>query len=306
MQNGSKKAVVAACLANAGIGVAKLIGFFFTGASSLLAESVHSFADTGNQALLLFGGVRAQRSATADHPFGFARERYFWAFVVALVLFLLGSVFAIYEGLHRWQNPSAVKNPLIAIGILTLGLVLEGGSFWTAVRAANKLRGTESLWRYIRNSKEAELPVVLLEDFGALLGLVLALAAVALSAWTGDPRYDGLGSIVIGVLLGIIAVILALKMHSLLLGEAATKAQIAAIEEAIETDPAVRGLVHMRTTHLGPDRLLVGAKVEFEGECSFAELAVRINALEAQIRAAVPSAMYIYIEPDVYDPGPKH
>lgn len=299
MQDGSRKAVIAACIANAGIGIAKLVGFFFTGASSLLAEAVHSFADTGNQALLLFGASRASRGATEEHPFGYARERYFWAFMVALVIFLLGSVFAIYEGVHKWQHPGELNNPLVGVGILVFGILLEGGSFLTALKEANKARGEMGLVPFLKTSKEAELPVVLLEDLGALIGLVLASGAIGLAMVTGDSRYDGLGSIVIGVLLGGIAVALALKMHSLLIGEAASPEQCFAIERTIASDPQVEVLVHMRTTHLGPDVLLIGAKVQFVEGQTFSALSQRINDLEKRIRVAVPQAKYIYLEPDV-------
>jgi len=294
---------MAACAANFGIAIAKLVGYGITGASSMLAEAVHSFADTGNQALLLLGGARARRKADERRPFGYGRERYFWAFVVALVIFALGSVFALVEGYEKFRHPHELESPLVAVVILSIGLVLESGSFWLAVREAKKLRGNRSWWHFIKTTRQAELPVVLLEDLGALIGLLVALAGVGLSMWTGDPRFDGASSMVIGVLLGVIAVVLALEMHSLLIGEAASPEQYQELEAALLSTPRVSRLVHMRTTHLGPDQLLVGAKVEFSETLSAKELTEAIDAAELCMRTAVPSATVIYIEPDFFDPS---
>lgn len=299
MATGSNKAIIAAFLANLGIAVSKLVGFFLTGASSMLAEAVHSMADSGNQGLLLLGMSRAKQDESPERPFGHGRERYFWAFVVALVLFLLGGVFAIYEGVHKLSHPEPLESPLIAVGILVLGLVLEGGSFLTAVREAQQVRGSKGWLAFFRSTKEAELPVVLLEDLGALIGLVVALGFVALAIVTGDPRYDGYGSIAIGVLLTLIAVALSVKMRSLLVGESASDAHVDAIELALKGDPDIVRVLHMRTTHLGPDALLIGVKVAFRPELSVPEIAEAINAAEARIRGEVPIARYIYVEPDL-------
>lgn len=293
--------MVAALFANAGIAVAKFVGFLLTGSGSMLAESAHSVADTGNQGLLLFGGKRAQREETPEHPFGYGRERYFWSFVVALILFSLGGMFAMYEGVEKIRHPHELESPGIAIGILTVAIVLESLSFRTAVGEARQVKAHGmGWWRFIRQSKAPELPVVLLEDLGALVGLVFALAAVVASTVTEDPLYDGIGTLAIGVLLVVIAATLAVEMKSLLIGEAATATNRQAIVDAVETDPSVRRLIHMRTQHIGPDELLVAAKVELEEDLDVTAVAEAINRAEAAVRSAVPVAQLIYIEPDLY------
>jgi cation diffusion facilitator family transporter len=299
-EDGTRRAIAAAFLANLGIAGAKFAGFFITGAASMLAEAVHSLADTGNQGLLIFGAARAKREATLEHPFGFGRERYFWAFVVALVLFSLGSVFAIHEGVDKLFHPHEVVSPAVAICILVVAIALEGWSFRTAIVAARPARGSLNWWSFIRRSKSPELPVVLLEDFGALLGLVIALAGVTLSAVLGDPRFDAIGSIGIGALLGVIAIVLAVEMKSLLIGESAAKEIRSAIRSTIEESPTVRRLIHMRTLHLGPDELLVAVKVEFvDAGLDIPGLASAIDDLESAIRQQTPTARVIYVEPDV-------
>jgi cation diffusion facilitator family transporter len=299
-EDGTRRAIAAAFLANLGIAGAKFAGFFITGAASMLAEAVHSLADTGNQGLLIFGAARAKREATLEHPFGFGRERYFWAFVVALVLFSLGSVFAVHEGVDKLLHPHEVVSPAVAICILVAAIALEGWSFRTAVVATRPARGSMNWWSFIRRSKSPELPVVLLEDFGALLGLVIALAGVSLSAVFGDPRFDAIGSIGIGALLGVIAIVLAVEMKSLLIGESAAKEIRGAIRSTIEESPTVRKLIHMRTLHLGPDELLVAVKVEFvDTGLDIPGLASAIDDLESAIRQQTPTARVIYIEPDV-------
>lgn len=293
------KAVVAALLANLGIAVGKLVGFAITGSASMLAESIHSVADSGNQGLLLLGGKRARRAADREHPFGYGRERYFWAFVVALVLFSLGGAFAIYEGVSKIRHPHEVESPGVAIGILAFAILLEGYSFRTAVREAEQVRGDAGWWQFIRRSKNPELPVVLLEDLGALVGLVLATSAVILTLVTDDSVWDGLGTVSIGVLLTIIAIVLAVEMKSLLIGESAARTMEDAIRGAMGAEPTVERVIHLRTQHLGPDQLLVGAKVSFRGDLSVPELADAVNRLEVAVRAAVPAVGIMYIEPDV-------
>jgi len=298
-EDGSRRAIAAAFLANLGIAAAKFVAFLITGAASMLAEAVHSLADTGNQGLLILGTARAKHEATLEHPFGFGRERYFWSFVVAMVLFSLGSVFAILEGIDKLLEPHEVVSPAVAIGILVLAIALESWSFRTAIVAAEPLRGDKNWWSFIRRSKSPELPVVLLEDLGALLGLAIALVGVTLSAATGNPRFDAIGSIAIGVLLGVIAIVLAIEMKSLLIGESAAKEVCGAIRRSIEEFPAVRKLIHMRTLHLGPDELLVAVKVEFAAALDLAGLAAAIDALEVAIRRQTPIARVIYVEPDI-------
>lgn len=290
---------MAALLANLGIAVGKLFGFAITGSASMLAESIHSVADSGNQGLLLLGGKRARRAADLEHPFGYGRERYFWAFVVALVLFSLGGAFALYEGVSKIRHPHEVESPGVAIGILGLAILLEGYSFRTAVREADQVRGDAGWWQFIRRSKNPELPVVLLEDLGALIGLVLATGAVILTLVTDDSVWDGLGTVSIGVLLTILAIVLAVEMKSLLIGESAEGATEDAIRTAMEAQPTVDRVIHLRTQHLGPEELLVGAKVSFLGDLSVPELAEAVDRVEAAVRAAVPATGIMYIEPDV-------
>jgi cation diffusion facilitator family transporter len=296
---GSTRAILAALLANAGIAAAKFVGFIITGSSSMLAESVHSVADTSNQGLLLFGQREARKQADELHPFGYGRSRYFYSFVVALVLFSLGSVFALYEGYHKITHPEELTSPVVAIAILVVAIGLEGYSFRTAMVESRPLKGSVSWWRFIRMSRNPELPVVLLEDTGALIGLMFALTGVGLTMLTGEPVWDGIGTVAIGVLLGVIAVILMIEMHSLLIGEGATSQEDRAIRTALEQTENVDRLIHIRTQYLGPDELLVGAKIALAAETDLATVAATIDAAEAAVRAAVPAAKVIYLEPDL-------
>ena len=303
MGEGSQRAIVAAMLANLGLAVAKFVAFFATGSSSMLAESIHSVADTANQGLLFWGGRRARREPTLEHAFGFGRERYFWAFIVALVLFSLGAVFAIHEGVNKVRHPEPLARMGWAIGVLLVGVVLETLSLRTAVVESREPRGDASWWEYIRHSKSPEIPVVLLEDCGALFGLVLALTGVGLATWTGDPRWDGYMTIAIGALLGVIAVVIAIEMKSLLIGESATLATSNEIEDALESHPRVKRVIHTRTQHMGPDQLLVAAKIEFDARLSITELVRVIDEVEVGVRQRVPIAVRIYIEPDIHREG---
>jgi cation diffusion facilitator family transporter len=299
--DGGRVAILAAFAANLGIAIVKFVGFLFTGAASLLAEAIHSVADTGNQGLLMLGRARASRAPDAQHPFGYGRARYFWAFVVALVLFSLGGVFAITEGIDKLMHPHEVESLGWAIAILLVAMVLEGLSFRTAMREARPLKGKQSWWRFIRRTKGPELPVVLLEDFGALVGLCFAMTGVVLAALTDHPRFDAAGSLAIGILLVCIAATLAWETSSLLVGESADPAEVTAIRRAIEAGSDVERVIHMRTEHLGPDELLVAAKVGFGVKQTLPELSRAIDAAEVRIRAAVPERCLIYIEPDLYD-----
>ena len=297
MATGSSKTVVAAMIANGGIAIAKFFAFAMTGAASMLAEGVHSVADTGNQALLLWGGVAARRVPDEMRPFGYGRERYFWAFVVALVMFSLGGVYAIVEGTEKLLHPHAIERPEWAIGVLLLGIVLEGASFIVAFRQAREAKGQASWWDFIRRTKLPELPTVLLEDLGALVGLALALVGVSLAMVTQDPRFDAMGSIAIGVLLVVIAFVLAIEMRSLLIGESASVETESRIEAALAGVESVMQLSELRTQHIGPEDLLVGIKAEFDPRLTSVELADEINRMEARIREAVPIARFIYVEP---------
>jgi cation diffusion facilitator family transporter len=301
VHEGSRKAIIAAFLANLGIAIAKFVGFLITRSAGLLAESVHSLADTGNQALLLLGSSRSRRRATREHPFGYGRERYFWAFIVALVLFSMGGLFALYEGIQKLRDPHETDNLLLAVGILAVAIVLEGFSLATAVREARRVKAPGlGWWSFVRRSKSPELPVVLLEDVGAQAGLLFALGGVVMARITHDPRWDAAGSIAIGVLLVVIAFVLAVEMKGLLIGESASPADEDALAAALAGAPLVRRVIHMRTQHLGPDELLVAAKVEFDHDLTLAGLADAIDAAERDVRAAVPTARVIYIEPDVF------
>ena len=232
----------------------------------MLAESVHSLADSGNQLLLLLGGKRAQREADVDHPFGYGRERYVYAFIVSIVLFSLGGLFALYEAWHKWQDPHPIEGRWWWVPLVVLGasILLEGFSFRTAIKESNHTRGDQSWVSFVRTAKAPELPVVLLEDFGALIGLVLALFGVALTLITDDGSYDALGTAGIGILLVLIAIVLAMETKSLLLGESATAKDVAAITAAL-VGPGVTSVIHLRTLHLGPEELLVAAKIEVDG-----------------------------------------
>ncbi len=295
---GGTRAILAALAANAGIAVAKFIGFAVTGSSSMLAEAVHSVADTSNQGLLLLGGKRAKRAATAEHPFGYGRDRFFYSFIVALLLFTLGSVFALYEGIEKLAHPGELTSPIVAIIILFVAVGLEGFSFRTAIHESRELKGRLSWWQFIRQSTTPELPVVLLEDFGALIGLVLALLGVGLTLLTGEGVFDALGTIGIGLLLGVIAIVLIIEMKSLLIGEGARPPVLAAIVDGLKGG-AVQDVIHLRTQYLGPEELLIAAKIALRAGLPVEDVAREIDEAEARVRAAVPAARMIYLEPDL-------
>ncbi len=296
---GSTRAILAALIANAGIAIAKFVGFLITGSSSMLAESVHSVADTSNQGLLLFGQRQARKQPDELHQFGFGRSRYFYSFVVALVLFTLGAIFALYEGYHKIGHPTPLKSPTVAIVILVVAIALESFSFRTAVVESRPLKGKSGWWQFIRRSRNPELPVVLLEDTGALIGLVFALCGVGLTVLTGNPIWDGIGTVAIGALLGVIAVVLMIETHSLLIGEGATGDECRAIQSALEQTTHIERVIHLRTQYLGPEEMLVGAKISLAPKSDLVTVAATINAAEAAIRAAVPAARVIYLEPDL-------
>jgi cation diffusion facilitator family transporter len=292
------RAIVAALAANAGIAVAKFIGFLVTGSSSMLAESVHSLADTSNQGLLLLGKKRASREATLEHPFGYGRDRYFYSFVVALLLFTLGAAFSVYEGVHKIAEPHPIESPAVALVILGVAAALEAFSFRTAIVESRPLKGSLSWWRFIRRSKEPELPVVLLEDFGALVGLLLALVGIGLAVLTGNPVWDGIGTVAIGVLLGAIATILIVEMKSLLIGEGAGATTLGKITSALTGGQVLR-VIHIKTQYLSPDELLVAAKIALAPGLQLRDVAKAIDEAELRVRTAVPAAQIIYLEPDL-------
>jgi len=296
----SNRAVVAALLANLGIAVTKFIAFALTRSSSMLAESIHSVVDSGNQVLLLVGAKRASRDATPQHPFGYGRERYIYAFIVSIMLFFAGGLFALYEAYHKLSHPEPIESwQWVPIVVLLVAIVLESFSFRTAIHETNKIRGTANWTNFIRRSRVPELPVVLLEDLAALIGLVFALIGVGLTILTDNGIWDGIGTAAIGLLLVAVAVVLAVEMKSLLIGESATPDKVAAIEKAILAGDEAERIIHMRTVHLGPEELLVAAKVAVRHDDSAADVARGINAIEARIREAEPIARVIYLEPDI-------
>jgi cation diffusion facilitator family transporter len=298
---GGTKAVVAALAANLGIAATKFVAFALSGSSSMLAEAIHSVVDSGNQALLLVGGRRAKREATPQHPFGYGRERYIYAFIVAIVLFSVGGLFALYEAYHKWHDPHPITSwAWLSLAVLLVAIVMESLSFRTAIKESNLLRGKATWGQFIRRAKAPELPVVLLEDFGALIGLVFALFGVSMTLVTDDGRWDAVGTAMIGLLLVTIAVVLAFETKSLLLGEAATETDVASIEQAILDGDEAERIIHMRTLHLGPEEVLVAAKIAIRNDETAQMIATNIDAIEKRVRAAVPIATVIYIEPDIY------
>lgn len=299
--DGGTKAVVAALLANTGIAITKFIAFLLTRSASMLAESIHSLADAGNQVLLLVGKKRSERAASPLHPFGYGRERYIYAFIVSIVLFSVGGLFALYEGWHKISEPHPIEGwHWVPVVVLVVAIILETLSFRTAIIESNRARGKSGWKEFIRRSRSPELPVILLEDLGALLGLILALIGVVMTLITHNGVWDGLGSMAIGALLVVIAIVLAVEMKSLLIGESATKEHVEAIEQAIEAEPLVDRIIHMKTLHIGPEELLVAVKVAVTGGETAAQVSEAIDATETRIRDAVPIARMIYIEPDLY------
>ncbi len=316
--DGGTKAVVAALLANSGIAITKFIAFLMTGISSMLAESIHSVADAGNQGLLLLGGKRSRREATEAHPFGYGRERYIYSFIVAIVLFSVGGLFALYEAYHKYHEIAEGHAEIVTgwqkwvpLVVLAIAIVLEGFSFRTAIVETNKVKGEASYWAFIRRAKKPELPVILLEDLAALLGLVFAFVAVSLSLITENLYWDVAGTALIGVLLVVVAITLAIETKSLLLGESATPEAEDRIRKALEDAEGLERVIHLKTLHLGPEELLVAAKLGVRPGTTIEDLAAAIDAAERAVRAVEPTAQVIYLEPDLYrtdhvpDPRPE-
>ncbi len=301
--SGGNKAIVAALAANLTIAVLKFVAFALTRSSSMLAEGIHSLADSGNQVLLLVGGKKAKRQASPEHPFGYGRERYIYAFIVSIVLFSVGGLFALYEAYHKYQDPHPIEGSFwwVPLAVLIGAIVAESFSFRTAIRESNLVRGDMGWVRFVRTAKSPELPVILLEDLGALMGLVFALFGVSMTLLTDNGVWDAVGTAMIGVLLVAIAAILAVETKSLLLGESASKSDVTKIEQAISDGGSTR-VIHLKTLHLGPDELLVAAKITVESQENGTQIAADINNAEQRIRAAVPIATAIYLEPDLYGP----
>ena len=301
----SARVVLTALGANLGVAAAKFVAAAITGSASMLAEGVHSVADSGNQALLLIGGRRSRQAPSALHPFGYARQRYIYAFLVAVVLFTLGGLYALYEGYHKIIDPHPLDSPLVAVAVLVIAMALEGYALRTAVREANRTRGTQGWLHFVRRARAPELPVLLLEDSGALVGLTFALLGVGLTVLTGNGIFDGIASLCIGALLATIAVLLARETTSLLIGEAALPEQINKIQAALLGAPGVDRVIHLRTVHLGPEELLVAAKIAVSSQADGADIATTIDDAEARVRDILPSARIIYLEPDIYRPTPR-
>jgi cation diffusion facilitator family transporter len=305
--DGSPRAVIAALLANLGIAVTKLIAWLLTGASSMLAESIHSIADSGNQALLLVGSKRSKRAPTATHPFGFGRERYVYAFIVSIVLFSVGGLFALFEAYHKWHDVhEGHENELLTsqwkwvpIVVLLAAIAMESFSFRTAIVESNHTRGGIGWVQFVRRARAPELPVVLLEDLAALIGLVLALLGVGLTLATDNAYWDVVGTAGIGILLVTVAVVLAIETKSLLLGESALEDRVALIDAALRDSDDIGEVLNLRTLHVGPEELLVAIKIAVDEAETAATVARAINAAEVRIRSAVPEARYIFIEPDI-------
>ena len=301
---GGTKAIIAAFLANMGIAITKFIAWLFSGSSSMLAESVHSVADAANQLLLILGGKRAKQKADKEHPFGYGRVRHVYAFVVAIVLFAMGGVFSVYEGIAKIRDPHPIEVWWLPLLVLAVAIVLESFSLRTAVRESRPLKGDASWVEFVRRSKAPELPVVLLEDLGALVGLVLAFFGVGLSVLTGNSVFDGAATIAIGVLLILIAVVIGIEVKSLLVGEGASDADVAKVEAALLAGDDIDRIIHMKTLYVGPDEFLIGAKVSVAAERTMNEVSAIVNLAERRVREAVPAARIIYIEPDVWiDPN---
>lgn len=296
---GSTKAIFAALSANIGIAVTKFIAAAFSGSASMFAEAIHSLADSGNQVLLLMGSRRAKRSATASHPFGYGRSRYIYAFMVSIVLFSVGGLFSIAEGLAKLQEPHGLENVWLPLTVLGVSILLESFSLTSALKAAKEERAGVSLLQFIRHAKSPELPVVMLEDIAALVGLVLAFLGVGLTSLTHNPIWDAIGTLSIGVLLLAVAVILGIETSSLLVGEGATAKDNTLIAEALRASDGVEDIIHMKTLYLGPDELMVAAKIAVKGNAAAKDIAHAIDMAEASIRKAVPAARVIYLEPDI-------
>ena len=298
-ENVGRAAVVVALTANLAIATSKFVAFIFTGSSAMLAEGVHSVADSGNQLLLMIGGKRSKRPATSEHPFGYGRDRYIYSFLVAVVLFTVGGLFALFEGFEKFRHPQAITSPVWAIATLGVAIILESLSFRTAVRIAKVDKGESSWVAYIKEAKAPELPIVLLEDFGALIGLLIALLAVVTSILFNAPVLDGLGTFVIGLLLLSVAIVLAIESKSLLVGEAASPIDTAKIIAALLAASEVERVIHIRTLYLSPDEILVAAKIAVRHDSSAKSVALAIDAAEVRVRSAVPLANIIYLEPDI-------
>jgi cation diffusion facilitator family transporter len=299
-QDASVKSIIFALSANLGIAITKTVAAVITGSGAMLAESIHSFADCGNQGLLFLGLKTSKKAADADHPLGHGKEIYFWSFIVALMLFSMGGLFSIYEGIHKLHSNDEVNNPFIAIGVLSASIVLEGFSLWGCVREVNKIRGQQSLLSWVKNTRQSELVVVLGEDVAALLGLAFALVAVVLAMVTGNPLWDSVGSIGIGVLLVLVSIFVATKVKSLLIGQSADEQVRSDIKAFLEARPEVETIYNIITLQLG-SQLMVTTKARMAPTDSAEQLIKNINLCEKELKAAFPTIKWSFFEPDIED-----
>jgi cation diffusion facilitator family transporter len=293
------KAIVAALVANIGIAATKFVAAAISGSASMFAEAIHSVADSGNQVLLIIGGRKSRKEASQSHPFGYGRQRYIYAFMVSIVLFSIGGLFSVYEGIQKLNEPHELEQAWLPLTVLGVSIVLESFSLRTALREVKKDRGDKTLIQYIRHAKAPELPVVVLEDIAALIGLVFAFAGVGLTVVTHNPIFDAIGTLAIGALLIAVAIVLGAETSSLLIGEGATIDDAYAISVALAGAAGVQSVIHMKTLYLGPDELMLGAKIAVDPSASAAQIAAVIDAAEVAVRAAVPAVRVIYLEPDI-------
>lgn len=299
-QHSSSKAILYALLANFGIAVSKLAAAIYTASGSMLAEAIHSFSDCANQILLFIGLSQAKKPASREHPLGYGKVTYFWSFVVALLLFSLGGLFSIYEGWHKLHEPEPVSKLWVALTVLGVSILLEAGSLAGCLKEIAHLRGEKSFGYWLKNTRNAELVVVLGEDVAALVGLALAFGFVGLTAVTGDPKFDALGSIAIGVVLVAVAIFIAVRIKGLIVGRSAEEDVENAIREEIDRDPAIDRLFRAITMQFGP-QVMLAAKVQMKPGISIEEAVTHINDLEARIKQKFPEIAWCFIEPDDKD-----
>ena len=297
-QNASIKSILFALLANLGIAVTKTVAAVITGSGAMMAESIHSFADCGNQGLLFTGLRASKKRPNPEHPLGFGKEIYFWSFIVALILFSMGGLFSVYEGIHKLNLHEGLKNPTVAIVILFISMILEASSLYGCLTQINKVRHKESLWTWYKNSRQSELVVVLGEDVAALLGLSFALISVVLAVLTGNPVFDAIGSIGIGFLLIIISVFLAVKVKSLLIGQSADSETYNAIKALLEARPEIDQILNLITLQLGP-QIMVAVKAKMAKVDSVDQLIDNINTCESELKRENSTIKWVFFEPDI-------
>jgi len=298
--SGSVRAILYALGANIGIFIAKAVAAVITGSGAMLAEAVHSLADCGNQGLLLFGMKLARKPPTPDYPLGYGKEVYFWSFLVALMLFSVGGAFSVYEGIHKISHPEPIEAPVLGVGVLVFSLALEWWSLRACLQEIDKTRGAQTLWRWFRDSRDSEMIVVFGEQIASIAGLAAALAAVAVTLITGNPLYDAIGSVAIGVLLIVVAVFVAVEVKALLIGQSVEVDKREAIRAFVEARPEVHKLHNVITLQMGPD-VMVAIKACFDPALPAAELVRQINGMEAALRTAFPDVRWSFVEPDDED-----